>query len=274
MKQFSAVIFYLCISSFVFSYGTRTMNQSAIAGSTSSPSVHYNPTNNTYFVIWFHGIPYYSILGPDGKIVIGPKAINSFSDVELFGDPTCIYNALDNQYCITWTAQNLDTQISSTYFALINGAGTLLQATIIPNLTGQPTANFTDSWVTHNTINDQYLFTWLAITQDEIANVVFAIYDAQGNRIVPATRIPQNSLFNTSSYPIISSYNSANNQFFVTWMAIADDQSYAAFFAILDNAGRVVVPATQLSIPSTYNTGATAPINTTDLPIVQPDLIY
>lgn len=193
-------------------------------------------------MVWFHEVPYFSIISAAGVRLVGPTAITITPDVQLYGDPICIYNAIDNQYCVTWTGQNLDTQVSSTYFALINAAGTVAtQAIAIPNISGQPTINFSDAWVSHNTQNDQYLFTWLAITEDEVANPVFAIYDAQANAIVPATPIRQNSLLSTTSYPIFSSYNSIDNQYFVTWTASAANESYNAYFALLDNAGRVAV---------------------------------
>lgn len=277
MKQlFYVSIFYLCISLSLVAHGPLAMRSSAVAGSSSAPNVCYNPTDNNYFMVWFNEIPYYSILSATGQKLIGPNAISISSDAELFGDPICIHNAIDNQYCVTWTAQNYDTQISSTYFALINAAGTIIKATVIPNITEQPTANYTDSWVSHNTSNDQYLFTWLAITDNSVANVAFAIYDAQGNQVVPATLIPQDPLFNTSSYPIFSSYNSTDNQYFVAWMAITSDESYRAYFAILDSTGSVVVPSTPLAVPSPNNNAFTTspPINTADLPIIEPVSIY
>ena len=274
MKQlFYFSILYLCISLSVVADGASAMREFAVAGSNSSPAVCYNRINNQYLVAWFDGPLYFSILSASGARIIKPTPINIGSDMGLYGEPFCIYNGIDNQYCITWTAQNEDTQIGFTYFIIINSDGTLAtKATPIPNVTGQPTANYSGSWVTHNTTNDQYLFTWLAVTVDEVANTAFAIYSAQGTRVVPATIIRQDPLFNTSSYPILSSYNSTDNQYLVTWMAIDSAESYYAYYAILDHAGAIVVRYTQLPTPASNNNavGSAPPINTintADIPI-------
>lgn len=236
-------IFYFCISLAVVAAGIDTpIKQFAGAGS-SSVTVCYNSTDDQYLAAWFDGPLNFSILNATGARIVRPTPITLAPDIGLFGEPFCLYNAIDNQYCITWIGSNSDTQIANVYFIIINADGTLAtQATAIPNVALQPTANYSSSWVTHNPFNDQYLFTWLAITADAIANPAFAIYSAQGTSVVPTTIIHQDPLFNTSTYPIFSSYNGTDNQYFITWMAIDAAESAYAYFIILDHNGRVVVP--------------------------------
>lgn len=228
--------------------GAQIGSQQSLPGSaSSSPFICYNSVNKQYLITWIAGSVYYGILSDTGSLVV---ASNVVSPGILNGDPTCCYNSTNNQYCITWTAQNGLT--SSTYFAILNADGTVAKdATVIPGVAGETTANATDSFATYNSKDNQYLFTWLGVTGGP-QTTVFAIYDAQGNEVVPAQIVPQfpdDPMLGTRGHPPFSCYNSINNQYMIAWSGQGSG-AFRAFFAIYNAAGVAVVPATELVTPS------------------------
>jgi len=227
--------------------GNVVVSQNTIVGgSSSSPTACYNSTDNQYLVSWIGGTVAidFSILDDAGNTLV-LSTINLTPGFILNGDPMCCYNSTDNQYCITWTAFDPGTSTSATYFAIVNADESIAQGqTQIPSVSGQLTADFTDSFVTYNSQVNEYLFTWLSAVGG-VNGVAFAIYDADGNAVVPAQIIPQNSSLNTNSHPPFSSYNSTNNQYFITWSAI-DNGFHRGFFAIYNRSGVEIVPATEI----------------------------
>lgn len=232
--------------------GTIAINQTTIAaGSSGSPSACYNSVDKRYLVTWIAGTvaPNFSILDDNGAVLIGPITINIEADFAINADAMCCYNSINNQYCITWTAQDPISTLSATYFAIVNTNGTLAKdVTQIPNVSGETTSDFTDSFVTYNSQNNEYLFTWQGIAGGS-ATTVLAIYNADGNPVVAAKIIPQDVPLNTSSHPIFSCYNSINNQYFIAWNS-SNLGILNGYFAIYDASGVELVPATQILSPS------------------------
>ncbi len=233
--------------------GNVVVSQTTIsAGSSSAPTAAYNSTDNQYLVSWIGGTVglNFSILSNTGTSIT-LASIPLPADLILNGDPICCYNSTDNQYCITWTAFNTVTSVSSTYFVIVNADGSIAyNATAIPSVSGQNSANFTDSFVTYNAQNNQYLFTWLS-TAGGPNSVAFALYGADGNVIVPAQIIPQDSSLNTNAHPPFSSYNSNDNQYFITWASV-DTGGIHGFFAIYNHSGVALVPATEIATTASF----------------------
>lgn len=227
--------------------GNQVSSQEVVgSGSSSSPSVCYNSTNNQYLVTWIGGTidPSFSILDNAGNTVVGSQSIPNDPNFVINGNVICCYNAVNNQYCLTWTAQNSLTLISAPCFVLLNADGSIAQGvTEIPNVSGQVTSDFTDSFVTYNSHDNHYLFTWIGVEASN-SYTVFAIYNAQGNPVVSAAVVPQDPSVNTSGYPIFSCYNSTDNQYFIAWSSLGG--LFYSYFAIYNNQGAVVVPATQI----------------------------
>lgn len=226
------------------SIGAQVAPQGTIAAGSSSPSVCYNSTDRQYFVTWVEATSalMFSILDDTGTTVIGPNSIT----VDYIGaDAMCCYNTRTNQYCITWTAGNGGP--SNTYFVIINADGSVAQdITMIPAVAGQSSAADTDSFVTYNSQNNEYLFTWLSDTGLGVNETAFAIYGATGGVVVPAQIIPQPTGFNTTGHPPFSCYNSLQNQYFITWNPRDTGGELRAYFAIYSATGTALVPATQI----------------------------
>ncbi len=233
--------------------GAQVTSQSNFSGSSSSsPSVAYNSVNNHYLITWIASSPSFGIVDDAGNIIVAPTSIFISPGLLLNGNTFCCYNSVNNQYCITWTAQDTVSSISSTYFAIVNADGTIAQGeTAIPAVSGQVTSDFTDSFVTYNSQDNQYLFTWVSLqVAPGIGNTAFAIYDADGAQAIAATVIPQTDSFVTSSYPIFTCYNSINNQYFFTWCAY--NGSITAVFAIYSKSGVELVPPTEIASFSSF----------------------
>ena len=233
--------------------GTQIGNQQIVQASVAnSPSICYNSTDNQYVTAWSSNGPAFSLLDDTGAVISGPFSIEISSGLSLPQDVMCCYNSVDNQYCLSWSAINLSS-VAMSYFAIVDHLGNVVQGeTLIPAVTGQTTGIDTNVFVTYNPKNNEYLFTWAG---DNInlspSPAVFAIYDASGNVVVPATSIPQPGDFNLESSTIYSCYNNINNQYFIAWLSYSTHLSiYSGFFTVYDALGNIVVSATAISSPS------------------------
>ena len=221
--------------------------QEALTGvdsSSSTPAAAYNSVDNQYMVVTMGPgfYPDFTIIDALGNDVVGwTNEVPPYS--YMYGRIYCCYNSVSNQYCLTWPILNTDTGISAPYFAIVNANGSLaVGATAIPN--GSETlVNSATPFVSYNSQNNQYLFTWLGSSGD----VLFAIYDNNGNEVVPATIIPPQGQ-QDASIPIFSCYNSVTNQYFVTWYI----NTGVGYFAIYNADGSEAVPATEIVTPNSF----------------------
>ena len=190
--------------------------------------------NNEYALTWgsVAGVVYFAIIDAQGNVVVPATAISD-SAVNASGGYNVFvsYNSVANQYFFTWQ----DSLNNVPHFAIYNANGTVhVAVTAIPS-PDSVTAPFLVS--SYNTLENQYLITW----NDENQNGYFALYDAAGTAVVPATLFADTvSEFNYGS--VFSSYNPQKNAYFLTWESVDGNSQYA----LLDASGAVSVAATDI----------------------------
>ncbi len=193
----------------------------------------YNSTNNEYALTWgsVGNLCYFAVIDKTGNVVVPTMAIadatiNANGGYNIF----ISYNSIDNQYFFTW--QGLD---NNPYYAIYNADGTVsIPATLIPS-EGNINAPVLSS--SYNSTDNQYLITW----NDNTGDGFFAIYNAAGAAVVAATLFA-NTVSPTNYGSVLSSYNSKNNEYFLTWQGVDGNSHYA----IYDADGVVFIGATTI----------------------------
>jgi hypothetical protein len=185
----------------------------------------YNSTNHQFLLTWADNI--YSlnliIYNADGTVAV-PASQLFAGATQVSGDPASCYNPHLNQYILTWN----DTVSSSPAFAIIDHLGNVI--TNITSLGGSSAASSVYSC--YNSQDQVFFITWVSGGEPG-----FAIVNAtNGNLEHAATGIALPTGVVATSNDAFCSYNSQNNEYYVTWLARNGsfmNPSYP-YFAILD----------------------------------------
>lgn len=216
-----------------------------LSGAGTSPSICYDDYNQQFFLTFNTGQPLYTILDASADVIVPTTAVAPISGKNISCLPSCCYNSINNQYCVSWTAQDIISGVSTTFFAILDSDGSLAIGPIeIPNLAGIDTISFSSSFVVYNSVNNQYFFNWSGISSGgSDTHLCCAIYDANGIQVGTTQEITQRSGAQILSSPSYSVFNNFNNQYLITWIS----SDYSINFTILDHNGSVVVPSTLLN---------------------------
>lgn len=189
----------------------------------------YNSINNQYVLTWASvaGLGYFAVVDGLGNIVvptteIAGSAVNANGGYNI----SVSYNSINNHYFFTWQGAN----DGNPYFAIYNANGTVNKAaTLIPSVSSINAAIVSSSF---NSSDNQYLIAW----NDIFNRGYFTIYDGSGAPVKEATLFSDAvSFYNYGS--VNTSYNSQNNEYFLTWEGIEGNSQCA----IYSGSGSVIV---------------------------------
>lgn len=194
----------------------------------------YNNQDDTVLVVYQNTSRYFCALlsGDMSQVLVAPREIMPWFGVAA----GCAYNSRDNEFIITSHRFSGGGKI---LYMTIDASGT----TVVPLTEVTGSANVSGSIVSfasYNSAANQYVISW--IQQGSPNKAAFTVINADGASSIDMTLIPTASS-NIFSGLAINSYNSAYNQYIITW----SDESNNGYFAIYDALGAVVVPETHVT---------------------------
>ncbi len=191
----------------------------------------YNSTDNEYALTWSdkNDVCLFAIVDAQGNIKKQTSTIAGSS----IGDGNNVfvsYNATENQYFFTWQGNN-----NFPYFAIYNADGTVhTAATAIPSNNTIYAAIVPNSY---NNSTNQYVITW----RDNNNYGFFTLYDVAEASFTTPTQFTTQAA-NNGNPGILSSYNTRNNDYFLSW----DNAQTTNQCVIIDALGTVSTTSTDI----------------------------
>jgi len=202
----------------------------------------YNSTNDQFFLTWWdineNNINFMAY-NSDESIAVPATAL--FTDtITPLSDVVSCYNSHLDEYFVVWN----EYTTASPMFTVLDSDGNVIEpmTALSVNEASTPVANVSCSY---NSTDHQYFLTWVNST----AQSFFAIVNEDGTEEVAETEIPNVDGVQTGGVNLISSYNSTENQYFLTW----GGSDFGVYFAIYDATGAAVQTATLIPDSNGYS---------------------
>jgi PKD repeat protein len=230
-----------------------------------NPFVAYNPTANEYLVVWneksgHHNIYYiYAQRVSHTGSLLGDKITVSSGGVRIRKlHPTVAYNPANNEYLVVWYGQDVEGQSYRIYGQRLSSSGSLLASNFaIGEDIGKDNYQYYPH-VAYNSHSNDYLVVW-----EDMRN--------GGEKDIYAQKVSGSGSLSGSNYCICNAaneqeapsvaYNSADNQYLVTWQDGRTGSNADIYAQMISGAGNVldngiavrVGSGTSLNPSVTYN---------------------